>query len=205
MRALHGDAAITSVTTMTPTEIQKNGYYTAVMSGMVSRILDMYERADMDTIATGRNWYAAQRESVSALAANHDSDTVCGVISALSPRTRWQANVAYAIAALNGQTERPRGCIGRNWADAMAALQNGGKVTGQKRIAFAANLRGDEDAVTVDTHAAAIAGVDDAFIALKGGYDMVAQAYRVAAKVYDGNTPAQIQAITWIVRRGSAN
>ena len=74
---------------------------------------------------------------------------------------------------------------------------------GPKTKAFAANIIGDDHAVTVDVWAARIAGITEEQLARVGVYEAVAHGYRLAAK-RAGITPAQMQATTWVVIRGSA-
>jgi hypothetical protein len=74
----------------------------------------------------------------------------------------------------------------------------------KKTRSFARNITGDVHAVTVDVWAARIAGVTEDQLKLVGVYEAVAHCYRLAAK-RAGIDPQQMQAITWIVIRGSAS
>jgi hypothetical protein len=72
--------------------------------------------------------------------------------------------------------------------------------------AFARNIAGDLDAVTIDmwAFAAACGDLADKYLARAGSYETVANAYRIAAKRF-GIKPAQMQAIVWVAIRGRAD
>jgi hypothetical protein len=57
--------------------------------------------------------------------------------------------------------------------------------------------------VTVDVWIARVVGVTEQQLKLVGVYEGIAHCYRLVAK-RAGLDPAQVQAITWIVQRGSA-
>jgi hypothetical protein len=72
-----------------------------------------------------------------------------------------------------------------------------------KTLNFSRNISGCVNSVTVDVWAAKVVGVTEAQLKLTGVYDAIAHCYRLAAK-RAGIHPAQMQAICWIVVRGSA-
>lgn len=186
----------------------------------------------------GLRWYDAARDVVAELShtyALHHA-TVAAVVAALSPQTRWSANVAAARAALRGW-ERPGGLLVTNWQRAADVLgANDGHArhdfqrvaaalgAGPKVAAFAANLRGDYAAVTIDVWAVRVALLGHATpradywrsdesaatarylngaLGRKGVYGALAVAYaRVAAR--RGLAPCDVQAVAWVVIRGAA-
>jgi hypothetical protein len=73
--------------------------------------------------------------------------------------------------------------------------------------AFARNIAGDWNEVTIDMWAFRAACGDlaiEKYLARKGAYETVAEAYRIAAKKF-GIAPAQMQAIVWVAIRGRAD
>ena len=76
-----------------------------------------------------------------------------------------------------------------------------GTFGGPKTRAFARNISGDREAVTVDVWACRVAGIDETKLSRVGVYEAVAQAYRDAASV-KGVDPATMQATTWVTARG---
>ena len=182
------------------------------LDDMVANIVWHHAAADGATRIAGRAWYAvARREAESIATANacgvHE---VAAVIAQLSPRTQWARNVQGA-RDLFATGEAP-GMIGANVARARKAI--GAKaplatVNGPKVSAFARNILGDQNVVTLDVWAmrvayagrAAYGGDDHAKVLSRVGvYAAVAHAYTVAAGIV-GESPADMQAITWIVAR----
>jgi hypothetical protein len=77
-------------------------------------------------------------------------------------------------------------------------------VKGNKTKAFAANLLGDTEAVTVDVWAIRTAlghTVRGDEVKYAGVYDAIADAYRAAALVLGVSAPS-VQAVCWVVERG---
>ncbi len=71
---------------------------------------------------------------------------------------------------------------------------------GPKVRSFYANISGDQNAVTVDAWAQRIAGYEYPNGLAPNKYDHYADAYRDAAR-RAGESPATMQAITWIAYR----
>lgn len=176
---------------------------------VVNLITSHFARATEADILAGKAWYAEARQLAEDLALQHASMTVeqAGVmIAQLSPRLRWDKNRAAAIDLAAGRT--PSGVIGRSIGKAREAMAATDPWTtfgkAPKTRSFAANILGNEHAVTVDVWAARAAGFTEAELSRAGVYEAIAHAYRLAAK-RQGITPAQMQAIVWTVVRGSAN
>ena len=178
---------------------------------MVRRILGYVNAAFLDDAAydAGMNWYANVRESAHEMAAEFDTDyeTVAYVLAATSPRTMWSFNVKHTRAILAGE-DTPSGALGTNDARGRAVLDYGlSKIgNGPKVNAFARNIAGDENAVTIDmwAFAAACGDLPASILARRGVYEMVADAYRIAARKF-GISPAQMQAVVWVAIRGRAD
>jgi hypothetical protein len=175
---------------------------------VVNKIHQWFLVASPEDIMAGKTWYAEARQLAEDLSLQHGSLTVeqAGVmIAQLSPRLRWDKNKAAAIELCAGRT--PSGVIGRSIDKASQAMREAdpwvtfGKAP--KTRSFAANILGNEHAVTVDVWAARAAGFTEAELSRAGVYEAIAHAYRLAAK-RAGITPAQMQAIVWTVVRGSA-
>ncbi|MGW6624230.1 DUF7178 family protein [Nocardia sp. NPDC055002] len=174
---------------------------------VTNNIMSVFGRATEDQILEGKVWYAEAQALAAELSEAGDITVEQAgiVIAQLSPRLPWDKNVSAARALVAG--EPVTGVIGASIARAMAAMATEtpwdtfGKAP--KTRAFAANIIGDDDAVTVDVWACRVAGITEQQLTRVGVYDAVAHCYRLAAK-RAGIAPAAMQAITWIVQRGSA-
>jgi thermostable 8-oxoguanine DNA glycosylase len=74
---------------------------------------------------------------------------------------------------------------------------------GQKTNAFARNIAGDTNAVTIDVWMIRAAGFDAAKGVNKSEYNLLADCVRDVAAAF-GLSPAVMQALIWIVARGDA-
>lgn len=177
--------------------------YGVTLETVVRRITRTFDRATSADVESGARWYDEASDLASALAAQYylDRDVVARVIAALSPRTTWSRNVAGTIALLQSGDEAARrlGCIGRNVDTALSVI-DGAHLNGPKTAAFARNIAGDRESVTVDVWACRVADLDEDKLSRAGVYDAVAHAYRLAAR-RRGVDPATMQATTWIVAR----
>lgn len=169
------------------------------------RILAIFDRATPADIEAGAQWYGAASEIARDMsdASGYSFVRCCGILAALSPRTPWGRNVSLAWAFVTG-AENGSG-LRANWSAAIR-VRDGGVLYGPKTLAFAANIAGDRDAVTVDVWAvrAALGSrvMDpEAALARKGVYSEIAAAYRAAAALR-GVDPTTMQATVWVVVRG---
>lgn len=179
---------------------------------VVNNILAYWDRATDTNKEDGAQWYLLAGQAIDDMAAAYklDRETVAAVVAHLSPRTPWARNLAGAASLLAGAPIP--GLLGRNLAGARAALDSDNPMAtlkGRKTSAFARNLSGDSEAVTIDVWAlrVALGDRDDADLVLNrvGVYDALAHCYRLAA-ARRGVTPSTMQATTWIVaRNGRAN
>ena len=177
---------------------------------VVKRISRVFNKATADQISDGLFWYTEATDLVHFLAGSsskYTEDQVAAAMAHLSPRLRWSQNVD-AIKTLVNTGEVPNyvmsGPAGRAKKALVAAnpeLTFGKKA--KKTLNFSRNCSGCLTSVTVDVWAANVVGVAESELKLVGVYEAIAHCYRLAAK-RAGIHPAQMQAITWIVVRGSA-
>lgn len=179
--------------------------------GCVARILAVWDLATPADGAAGEAWYgnAASVASDLAVAGGITIECAAAVIAQMSPRTSWSRNVSGAfLVVLTGDASM---CLGENVKRARAALESDrpmATLNGPKVRAFANNILGNRDAVTVDVWAARIALGSDAnhelILGRAGVYDAIAHCFRIAA-ARRGVDPVTMQATTWVVARGSAS
>ncbi|WP_164911543.1 DUF7178 family protein [Mycobacteroides franklinii] len=179
---------------------------------MADRLYSLWQSAAPWQHDAGTRWYDSARQWVIEAAERHNvsNEVVAGVIAAYSPQTRWVDNLRDAEYHLAGSPLRS-GVMGSNVRRAAAVIEQGldGLGNGPKVKAFARNILGDTDAVTVDVWAARAAfGTMDKAIAAQmiawvGAYDKVADAYRKAA-AHAGVPASVMQATVWVAIRGKA-
>ena len=177
---------------------------------VVKRIIRTLNKADAVTVREGMAWYDEARQLTVklSLVSEYTTAQVAAAMAHLSPRLRWNQNVeaitqlvlygTLPAYVMQGPAKRARKALVA--AEPMNTFGKGA----QKTLAFARNINGDVNAVTVDVWIMQVVGITEQQLKMVGVYDAVAHAYRLAAK-RRGFTPAQLQAITWIVVRGSAN
>jgi len=181
-----------------------------VTEAVVKRIVRTLNKADAVTVREGMAWYDEARQLTVnlSLMSEYTTAQVAAAMAHLSPRIRWNHNVeaitdlvlygTLPAYVMQGPAKRARKAL-----VAAEPMNTFGK-RAKKTLAFARNINGDVNAVTVDVWIMQVIGISEDQLKLTGVYDAVAHAYRLAAK-RRGFTPAQLQAITWIVVRGSAN
>lgn len=183
---------------------------------MVASILATYDSATRGQRIMGRGWYPAAGRMVRAIAAatRTPESRVAYALAALSPRNPWRWNVAdayafAAAAAMDGDMPSATTFMA-NRRRAWAALQGAGDPwtsAAPKVRSFVAAVLGDLDRVVVDVWAMRVVSDGRLSAVTKAQYKYVEAAYREAA-VRRAETPADMQAITWIVAqadgRGSA-
>ena len=174
---------------------------------VVSRILATYKRATDAQLEDGHQWYPGEGAWVIEVAYAHgySIDTVAAVAAHLSPRIDWdRCKTLTQIFLSSGETF---GLMKANVARAQSAIDADAPLStlkGNKTKAFAANLLGDTDAVTVDVWAIRTAlghTVRGDEISIAGVYNAIADAYRAAAVILGVSAPS-VQAVCWVVERG---
>ena len=130
-----------------------------------------------------------------------DVEHASAVIAAFSPRCRWATNVQHATEFASGI--RPR-ALGNNVRMADAATRVGfDALRGAKTNAFARNIAGDVDAVTIDVWMMRAAGLETDSPNLTQYAELSIAVARVAKRMRIENSTAQ--ALIWIRFRGSAD
>jgi hypothetical protein len=187
---------------------------------LAENILAVYRQANPAHQREGAVWYQTAHTFAVGLAKRYgvSVEQAAGVIAALSPQLAWTLNERYAdLICRTGDAP----VLGRSKRNALAILDGANPLDvlrGPKTRAFFDNiLRPDSSSVvTVDRFAHDIA-VGEVFgeryrptLERKGGYERIADAYRVAAESL-GIPPLNLQAITWCAwreayawRRGAA-
>ncbi len=137
----------------------------------------VYAATPVASRLAGLVWYDRAESSGAVLDVRYGLPAGMGacVIAALSPRTRWEDNLAYARAILAAPNQRPAGCMPTNYTRALNVLQAGTEATarqigtgamvdvwgamvaslgnGPKVYAFAHNVAGNLSHVTIDVWA----------------------------------------------------
>lgn len=172
------------------------------------RIERAYLAASPDILAEGRRWYDAAQSVCSEIADTHhvQRTNVAAVMAQLSPRTQWARNVQGA-RDLYEMGHAP-GHIGANVDRALTAMWSTdplATVKGPKTNAFARNILGCTESVTVDVWALRTAlGTKrtdhDNVIGRVGVYQAISECFQAVARKH-GETASAMQAIVWIVER----
>lgn len=166
------------------------------------RGVTLYRNAPDWAKETGIAWYPQAQESILALArsTDHPFERAARVVAAMSPRCTWEGSLTKAKRALESEDL----CEVRDMPSVMGNLRKvcRGEEFGKgspKVSAFARNLLGDEQAVTVDSWMSRAFGGKDSFGI--GWYRQVeGEVSKAAVRV--GLTPRTMQAILWVAQRG---
>lgn len=186
----------------------------------VANILERYYTATKEELIEGLDWYSASTRQIKQELYSVSLTKAACIVAALSPRMPWERNIEAAKTVLsayhNGLTPGDISIttFDKNKAKAfeLCALPDTDNLNdfftvlkGNKTQAFAANLSGHDDAVTIDGHAYSIAKAERVPLAnvpsmTDRQYHYIADLYREAADTV-GITPYQVQAITWLTYR----
>lgn len=181
------------------------------MSAHHAHLRAVLDRASESDIEAGSTWYPEAARIARRIGRTYGLPfhRAAGIIAALSPRQQWAVNVRsaerVAEAYASGVAMPPPVGMGRS-VDQAWRIANGERpldvLNGPKVRAFYRNIIGQHDHVTLDTwalRALGERGVEAPNPALRRAAEL---AYReVAAE--RGFTPAQAQAIAWVVIRQS--
>ena len=162
--------------------------------------------ATPEQIRMAMNWYndaqSVAEELVYILADREieiEIDKAAAIVSAFSPRQRWSVNVRHAVEFANGITPKT---LGNNVRMAESALREGiNALRGQKTNAFAKAIAGDPNAITIDVWMLKAAGLDRNDTN-KTIYSELSKSVTEVAEEF-AMTPRDMQALIWIVYRGS--
>ena len=158
-------------------------------------------------IEQATQWYADAELLASDLIRIYQSrgisvtlEHTASVISSFSPRQRWNRNMVQALEFAHGG--EPKG-LKNNLRMAQQSQEFGfDALKGQKTNAFARAIAGDDDAVTIDVWMCYAAGLDTN-APNKTQYRELSDAVRIIASEMK-MTPRVMQALIWIIYRGSA-
>lgn len=180
---------------------------------LTENVLAVYRQATVAETVEGLEWYADAHALAVALNPENPAESA-GVIAALSPMMPWERNKALAIQAY--VNKEASGALSSNVKKANAILAGNSPedVLGGDKVRAFYGIIADpsSDAVCVDRHAFDIAvgrvtnNRSRSALSRKGVYQMFADAYVSASKALSAETgmdisPAQVQAVTWVVWR----
>jgi hypothetical protein len=170
--------------------------YYAIYSGLV-------KNATFGQVEQASKWYMDAERVAAQVARNLDSTLEVGatVVSAFSPRERWTNNVTKAISFSLGNSIPG---FKNNMVMANNAIAFGyDALKGLKTNAFARAIAGDEQAVVIDVWMLRAVGIEKKTPS-QSQYNDLANAVKKVAFDY-GMTPRAMQALIWIVVRGSSD
>ena len=168
--------------------------------------------ASPEIVEEGKNWYPEAK-----LVAQRVADMLCerghsvsvrdaaAIVSAFSPRTRWQANIVNVVSwAAGSKPATMKMCLDLA-NNALAAANNGedavDTLNGPKTNAFARNIDGEHDPVTIDSWMMKLAG-QKASTPNKTQYHTLSEVIRRLAAEF-GCTNREAQAVIWCAARGT--
>jgi hypothetical protein len=169
--------------------------YYAIYSGLV-------KNATFGQVEQASKWYVDAERVAAQVARNLDSTLEVGatVVSAFSPRERWTNNVTKAISFSLGNNIPG---FKNNMVMANNAIAFGyDALKGLKTNAFARAIAGDEQAVVIDVWMLRAVGIEKKTPS-QSQYNELAEAVKKTAFDF-GMTPRAMQALIWIMIRGSA-
>jgi len=172
------------------------------MSNYFEIYLDFAKKANFGQVEQASKWYLDAERVAAEVARNLDSTLEVGatVVSAFSPRERWTNNVAKAISFSLGN-HIPG--FKNNMVMANNAIAFGyDALKGLKTNAFAKAIAGDEQAVVIDVWMLRAVGIEKKTPS-QSQYNELANAVKKVAFDH-GMTPRAMQALIWIMIRGSA-
>lgn len=181
---------------------------------MIQKFTDIANNPTTAQMSAAQSWYDEANDLAYSLTelGDLDFDQACCIIAAFSIRQRWSKNVELATRFAQGERNLPAlGTVNRIAENVVAFDDPYTALNGQKTNAFAHNIAGDLDAVTVDVWMLKAAGEDHTKSPNKTKYNAISDAIRIAAangvqvknrRVY--LKPAQYQALVWIIIRGEA-
>lgn len=178
----------------------------AMIDTFVSNIITRYAQASVEQKIAGERWYTTANQ-LAYMISGGDVVKGAGVIAALSANKSWTENVRLARHAF--ETGKPAKHV-RTQLEKAQRIMDGelplDVLGGLKTTNFYECVSDPTHpyAVVVDRHAHDVAvgetyGNDDRGLSTKTRYDMIADAYRIAAKRLN-TLPMVVQAVTWVVQ-----
>lgn len=166
----------------------------------VAHFSNLIMRASVRDIELASRWYHEAFMVAMEVADNMSIplENAAAIVSAFSPRQRWDINVRQALAFSRGEDVKG---LTNNLTMAANAVELGfDALKGQKTNAFARAIAGDDNAVVIDVWMCRAASLPTES-PNKTQYAFVSDAIRDAAALF-GITPRTAQALIWIVVRG---
>lgn len=163
---------------------------------------EIASRATYGQIEQASKWYLDAERVAEQVAFNLNTTLEIGasVVSAFSPRERWTNNVEKAVSFSLGKKVVG---LSNNLRMAQNALTEGyDALKGLKTNAFARAIAGDENAVVIDVWMLRALGIEKKS-PTQSQYKEMAAAVKEVSAIY-GMTPRAMQALIWIIVRGSA-
>jgi hypothetical protein len=163
---------------------------------------DLAKNATFGQVEQASKWYMDAERVAAQVARNLDSTLEVGatVVSAFSPRERWTNNVTKAISFSLGNNIPG---FKNNMVMANNAIAFGyDALKGLKTNAFARAIAGDEQAVVIDVWMLRAVGIEKK-TPNQSTYNELANAVKKVAFDFC-MTPRAMQALIWIMIRGSA-
>jgi hypothetical protein len=171
------------------------------MTNYVEIYSEIANRATFGQVEEASKWYVDAERIAEQVASNLDVTLEIGatIVSAFSPRERWSVNVARAISFSLGEKVT---CLKNNLVMANNAFTLGfDALKGMKTNAFARAIAGDEQAVVIDVWMLRALGIEKKTPS-QTQYREMAKAVTAVAMQH-GMTPRAMQALIWIIVRGS--
>lgn len=176
---------------------------------MLHNLLDHYINASEEQLSHGFTWYKKANRICVKLSIKHNLPVykVVGILSALSPRNRWERNIVDAESVIIHGIDATVCTFNANKEKAVKILHCGDEseafrlLNGRKVQSFYNNILKPKkvSTVTVDVHAMRSVGLNRA--PNKGLYDSVEEAYNQLGELL-GILPHEAQAVIWGVVRG---
>ena len=176
----------------------------------VTNIILRYGQANTEQKIAGERWYVTANQ-LAYMISGGDVVKGAGVLAALSANKSWTENVKLAKRAFEKgtpsghtrvQLEKARKIMEGEFSNSPLDVLGNGEKT-RNFFECIVNPK-HETAVCIDRHAHDVAvgeiyGNDDRGLSAKGRYELLARAYREAARRL-GTNPATVQAVTWVVQ-----
>ena len=162
----------------------------------------VYKSVKLEDIDSGMGWYWEARKFCTQISKEYNVPLykVVGILSALSPRNRWERNKIDTISILTKGEGATVATFNPNKRKALKILKaEEGEVlsilNGMKTKSFYSNIyNAIDEEVTIDVWAVRVAGLEGSLTSKR--YADIAEAFRVVALEL-GVMPKQLQALTW--------
>lgn len=174
---------------------------TPTYDSIQTRYLDAILEATPKHYMQAATWYHDAQSLAIQFASRYEItlDAAACVIASFSPRTRWSQNILNAEMFLNNESVP---ALGNNIRMARNSLfETFDALKGRKTNAFARNIAGDLNVVTIDVWMIRAAGYNRAD-ANKSMYELMSSVIVDMAAELE-IAPAQLQALIWIMVRGN--